>query len=119
MGTWAVPKTFGDVVLINQKIRDLNRMKDDLYCIAGDDELFDDIEGAIKRLAWLRDYSLKDWGLEPVLQSIECPVCRDLEGKKLNEVFSTDSSTDLYIHLVEKHNKNKSEAHKICKEVVR
>lgn len=119
MGTWSIPETVGDINLVNKKIRELNRMKDDLMGVAGDDELLDNIESTISRIGKLRDWGLLREGLETVHQAINCPVCLE-RSPDFKNVYSTDSLTELYLHLIGVHGLKKDVAREISyKEVMR
>jgi hypothetical protein len=50
MGTWAVPKTHNESVRAKAAIDLLKSFRIILYPIIGDDELFDSLDGAIRRM---------------------------------------------------------------------
>jgi len=50
MGTWALPKTKGDINRAKAGIEMLENFKTLIYLIVGDDELFDHIDMAIERI---------------------------------------------------------------------
>ena len=50
-GTWALPKTRTDGSIQAKKfINKIEKLKDEIYNVFGDDTLFDHFDGAIKRI---------------------------------------------------------------------
>ena len=50
MGTWALPKKDTELKESKEVIKDLKALKKRVYYFLGDDELFNNIDGAIKRI---------------------------------------------------------------------
>ena len=57
MGTWAVPTNTQELQDGEMFIKILQNFKKDIYSTFGDDELFDNIDGAIHRIREMKDFS--------------------------------------------------------------
>lgn len=59
MAVWAYPDTPEKQALVEEVIEQLDRLKERLYYVAGDDELFEHLDGAIIRLEQLLEEMVK------------------------------------------------------------
>ena len=50
MGTWAAPETKEDKKALKKAIKDIQKLKNELYHVFGDDDLFDHLDLAIDRI---------------------------------------------------------------------
>jgi F0F1-type ATP synthase beta subunit len=64
MGTWAVPTNTEELQESEEYIKVLQKFKKDIYSVFGDDELFDCLDGAIRRIREIQAFVESKFNLE-------------------------------------------------------